>query len=1024
MLACLVRIDAWDPVAGAAVTLYATNANDDRVCHLDAGSQGPWWPAVKALPPLRYDLIDAGFSGRIETPGSSFEMAIEPWPNFGRYALADARIRLWFGEPGSAFAAYALRFDGRVTEQPSIAEGMAGIGFAVDDRWLDTPLLPLYAGTGGAEGPAALKGQPKPLAIGAPRYGPPVPIDSVNNVFQLSAHEMEGVETAFERLLAFEPSVGDHSSYAALVAATVPPGKWASAKAVGLVRHGAPPAGRLSYHIKGDKAGPDGWVRLPGSAIRRLALLAGGAGRIHDASLTALNASRPYNISWHRREQITAREAIQRIAASVNAVMGVSWLGQMFVVPLPTLSGAATITLDSSGASLPMVRKVEQIETDPPYWRMAIETEVTEEVHRLDEVAGSFVDRGTWLSTESYREGHIVQHQSMAWLYVGAAPSTGNAPPTLPSSSNAWWRALDPRLAGMATGATRNVVYRQVPDPRGTNSINPHDIWIELVSPMRVWVDIGGSWQTAANYVTTGSDIGVENGATRNNLYRQSTAPGGVVDGAFWTDTSVTPNVLRQRRSGAWELVANLVTQGTDIGVANNAGTTLAPFVTLGSASSTRLLANSVESLVYDAWNVFYAPDRFPRHAQLRFQVSGFAGGFSGIISLQPGALPGSNGDPNGYSSAHGWYFAGNLLYGLWVANVGFVTLNRAISAGAVYSTTIDNDKVRFFEGTTELGATGGYPVYWRDADWHIAGQLLGPGPRFYNIQAAPYTDNYADSIVESATKKWAGETGADIAADPVGQAIIEIAADHTGVPKAGELPKTVPYKLFRFGAQVTSGATWVRIALSGNVTTSISGTGTGTLEISGPNNASLSDESEVRIVAQPSSGSPRYLDVKIKRVKDSPPTGSTGGSGNPGTTASTSTIATISSTSHGVIAGPIRVKAGTGGQIRCTFPASFKRTSASTGQTGELAKVQWSAVGGVMADVVAETASSSNAETTNNPGDPTMQMAGSINVDVTLTGRTSGVEYDVQLLGRKSDVSGTASSIYTPSGTFTATGS
>lgn len=459
MTVCLVQIDGYDPVAAAAVTLYASSHDDDRVCQINGQT---WYPAIFRLPALRYDLVDAGFSGRIETPGSSLSLAVEAWPSFARYALADARLRLWTGDAGGDWASYTLRFDGRVTSQPSVAEGLASLSFAVDDRWLDTPLLTLYAGTTGAEGPAALKGQPKPLALGAPRYCPATLIDPTNNVFQLSAYGLiEDVETAFERLLAFEASAGDHASYAALVAAAIPPGKWASAKAVGMVRHGAPLAGKACYHVKGDKAGADGWVRLPGSVIRRIALLAGGTGKTHDASLYALNSSRPWNVSWHIRDQISAREAIQRIAASVNAVAGVSWLGQLFVAPLPSLSGTATITLDSSGTTLPPVGYVRQIEIDPPYWRMAIEAERTELVHSYEEIAGLYIDRGPYVATESYRENHIVQHQGMSWVYIGAAASTGNVPPTLPTTINAWWRAMDSRLGGIETGATvgRNIGF-------------------------------------------------------------------------------------------------------------------------------------------------------------------------------------------------------------------------------------------------------------------------------------------------------------------------------------------------------------------------------------------------------------------------------------------------------------------------------------------------------------------------------------------------------------------------------------
>lgn len=436
----VIQIDAWDPVAGAAVTLRAASHDDVGVCNLNGQS---WWPALITLPRLRYDLFDGSFSGRVATPGSSLTLATAPWPNLARWTMADARIRIWTGAAGAPWAAWSLRFDGRVTAQPRIREGVAEIAFAVDDRWLDTPLLSLYAGTGGAEGVAALKGQPKPLALGAPRFVAGSLIDPVNSVWQVSAYgAIQGVEAALERLLRYGPSAGDHGSYAALVAATVPAGRWATCLAEGLVRFGAPPIGKVSFLLLGDRAGPDGWVRRPGRIIRRIALLAGGAGRINEASLSALDAARPYDISLQIEQQTTARELIQRIAASLNAVAGVSWLGQLFVSPVAI--GAPTLTLAADGTALPPVAAVEALEAGAPFWRLGLGGEPTWAVHELGDIAfqTTLIDRGAYSAAETYREGNIVQSGGASWVYINPAPTSGNAPPAPPATSNAFWRVL------------------------------------------------------------------------------------------------------------------------------------------------------------------------------------------------------------------------------------------------------------------------------------------------------------------------------------------------------------------------------------------------------------------------------------------------------------------------------------------------------------------------------------------------------------------------------------------------------
>lgn len=468
MLGVVAQIDAFDPILAQPVALRAASHDDPAVCLVDGGD--PWWPALIKLPTLRYDLFDGAFGGDITAPSSSLTLASEPWPNLGRYALADARIRLWTGDVGAAWATWTLRFDGRVSEQPELADGAATINFAVDDRWLDAALLTTYAGTTGAEGTEALKGQPKPLALGAPRYVAGTLIDNIDTVFQLSAYgPLRGFEAALERLARFGESVGDFASYAALVAATVPAGRWATAKAVGMVRLGAPPTGQVSFLIGGDQGGPNGWARLPGAIIRRLALLSGGAGRINDASLDALDAARPYNQSIYVDQQTTARQLIQQIAASVNAVAGMSWTGQLFVVPVGI--GAPGLTLAADGSALPPVGSVKQIGIASPFQKLAIGAARAWTVHALSDIAftATLVDVGTYAEGTTYREGNIVSlADGSRWLFINTTAAAGHAPPVGTDGDDYW--------ANLSAPIATSTAWPDVTDPDGTKPADNADV--------------------------------------------------------------------------------------------------------------------------------------------------------------------------------------------------------------------------------------------------------------------------------------------------------------------------------------------------------------------------------------------------------------------------------------------------------------------------------------------------------------------------------------------------------------------
>ena len=439
-MAVVIQIDGYDPIGGLPVTLRAGSVDDPRVCHL---GDMLWWPAIAKLPTLRYDLFDGSFSAQITAPTSSLTVQTEQWPDFGRYALANARLRLWTGSAGTDWPAWTLRFDGRITAQPKLAGGVASIDFAVDDSWLDAALLATYAGTTGVEGPAELKGQAKPLALGAPRYVAGKLIDSVNTVFQVSAYgAIGGVEAALEKLARFSPPVGDRPSYASLVAADIPAGRWATCRAAGLVRFGAPTEGLISFLVQGDIAGSDAWARRPGQLIRRLAILSGGAGRIDDASLDALDAVRPYNLSVYVEEQTTARDLIQRIAASVNAVAGVSWTGKLFVVPIGL--APASLTLSADGSTLPPVRSIEQIAIEAPWQKLAIGAERAWTVHALSDIAftAPLVDVGAYDPATTYREGNLVSlPDGSRWLYVGTTPAAGHPPA---ASDPDRWSNLNP----------------------------------------------------------------------------------------------------------------------------------------------------------------------------------------------------------------------------------------------------------------------------------------------------------------------------------------------------------------------------------------------------------------------------------------------------------------------------------------------------------------------------------------------------------------------------------------------------
>ena len=429
MKAHLIRIDALD-AGGSALTLRLSSIDHHALCHQDGAT---WWPGIARLPALRYDFFGGDFRGAITAPQATFSAAIEGWPGFAGARFASARFRLWSGTLGDDFADFDLRFDGLITREPQVERGIATFEAGPDDAWLDKPLLSLFAGTGGLEGPDEMEGTAKPLALGTLRFAAGQQIDAVDNVWCVSGHgSVQAVTAVYDRVASLGASTGNYADLASLLAASIPNGGWATCHGEGLVRLGAPPDGKLSFDIEGDNAGAAGFVELPGEVIGRIAELAGGT--TDSANLAALDAACPWPLAMDVLSQTTARQAIQEIADSLGAVAGITWTGTLFVQPIAF--GTAGVALASDGSSLPPVGEVAAQAVAAPFWRLATRAEPTWVVHDFGEVATGYNYRGEWSATRVYRlDDMVVMPDGRVWVYTAASPSSGNEP----ADGSAYW---------------------------------------------------------------------------------------------------------------------------------------------------------------------------------------------------------------------------------------------------------------------------------------------------------------------------------------------------------------------------------------------------------------------------------------------------------------------------------------------------------------------------------------------------------------------------------------------------------
>jgi len=438
----LIELTPLDPVTGTRPTLRLSSTQDRTVNGLNSVR---WWPGILRKPSLSIGLFDGDFTS-VAAPGQAALdlslVALEKLDsNARRFVWAGAGITIYAGTSGQSWP-WASVFSGKVKSFRAAASKLS-VTATIDDEPFSVQVLSAsYAGTGGIEGGADIKGKPKPWAFGAPKNIEPVLIDSVNSVFQVSAYgAIKNVVTLYERGAAFGASYGDYANYAALVAAAIPAGRWATCLASGLIRLGAPPYGLITADIEGDYQGGT-WRRLPGAILQRIAsALSISSGALDTTSLNALDtyaATLPSggNISLYLTEQGDFLDLAQRIVLSFNAQACISLLGQLFVARATI--GSSVATLDSQQTRLPRVTECVETDVSPPYSKIQMGAQKCWRVHTFDEIAfqAELIDKGQYDAAVAYREGNIVTMvDGSRWVFIGATPLTGSTP----SDANANW---------------------------------------------------------------------------------------------------------------------------------------------------------------------------------------------------------------------------------------------------------------------------------------------------------------------------------------------------------------------------------------------------------------------------------------------------------------------------------------------------------------------------------------------------------------------------------------------------------
>lgn len=261
------------------------------------------------------------------------------------YGIDGRDVVVRIGQPGAAYpSGYTTLLSG-TAEQVEVNATEVRVRLRDKLQLLTLPVqATLYAGTNslpaGVEGTADdIKGQRKPLLFGRRYQIDPVLVNTARLIYQIHDGSIEAVDGVYDQGVALTPST-NHANLAALEGATVAAGTFHTCRALGLIRLGADPAGKLTVDARGDNTG--GYVDTAAEIVSRILTQRCGiaGGDVDSASVTALASAAGYEVGVYLTGDTTRQQAIDMVLSAVGGWLAPTRAGLWQVGRLVAPSGS------------------------------------------------------------------------------------------------------------------------------------------------------------------------------------------------------------------------------------------------------------------------------------------------------------------------------------------------------------------------------------------------------------------------------------------------------------------------------------------------------------------------------------------------------------------------------------------------------------------------------------------------------------------------------------------------------------
>lgn len=293
-----------------------------------------------------------------------------------QYAIDGRAITVRLGVLGQPYASAPIIFRGTASDW-SVDESTLQIQIEDQSYKLLIPFQTnLYAGSGGSEGGADLAKKRKPRVLGPNLNVQPPLIDPAFRTYQVNDGPVSDIPAVYDRGSALTKDA-DYATYAALVAATIPAGSYATCFAQAFFRLQSAAVGTVTADVNGDKTGGT-YVTATGDIVRRIITLASvmnDPADLYLPSFTALALSQPAPVGYWADENDTSTVAdvLGRLMGGIGGWAGFRRSGKLDVQVFTLPAGIPLARWSkNNGDVINISRDKLPSGLSPPPWRQRV----------------------------------------------------------------------------------------------------------------------------------------------------------------------------------------------------------------------------------------------------------------------------------------------------------------------------------------------------------------------------------------------------------------------------------------------------------------------------------------------------------------------------------------------------------------------------------------------------------------------------------------------------------------------------